>query len=1095
MKNFISLQWLGTLTFAILVAMAFVFVFLPTAPEVPSVSDVSTKALTVLGCCGGGDGPGGSGDSGSGDLGHDDQPPVSYSQGSYGSYSQGSYAPPSPTCDLNINPTSIASGGSATLTWSTTNANSVSIDQGIGSVNANDNTSVSPTSDTTYTLTATGSGGTVTCDATITVTQPVAPTCTLSANPTAIDQGNSSTLTWTTTNADTVSIDQGIGSVAKNDSQSVAPTSDTTYTLTATGSGGTVTCDATITVTPVPNAPTCTLSANPTSITSGGSSTLTWTTTNANTVSIDQGIGAVALNDSTSVSPTSDTTYTLTATGAGGTVTCNAAITVTSVTAPTCALSAVPTSINQGGNSILNWTTTNANTITIDQGIGTVAATDSTSVSPATTTTYTLTATGAGGTVTCDATVTVVPVPNAPTCTLGASPTAIPLGATSTLSWTTTNADTVSIDQGIGSVATSSGTQDVAPTSDTTYTLTATGSGGTVTCTAPITISAPSAPTCDLFTADPTVLSVGGGDSVLTWETTNATDVSIDQGIGSVVADGSQTVNVSSTNTYTLTAGDGTATTTCTATVTVDTGGGGGGGGGGGSSSPRCDLFEVSETLANGDIVLHWETRRGRDIKIEPGVLESDKSSIINEGFATVTPQTNVRYTLTVERGSRSDTCILDVDPEVTIDTVRDQQPLTAIAFTEIPHTGFPAGPALTFFFYTVLVLWSLGIAYILVIKRGTVLGFSLPMLTANGIDTIHDPRILPHEEYKSFRDEDEEEYVTAVSKGAGIPRSAVMKQTQTQTMTPQREILVPYSMPANVSDGVPSNLPTTGVPVAAASQDVAREDTEDEEEDTATGQLEQYAHLKNVLLSSDALRLIVDQHEKVEDQKELLDAIVNRAKESFPREDGWLIINRERISAILKSQKNKTEDKAENQVKNKEQKKEVVSQEQKSMQSSAPHNVSKEPARKEEPRKASNGANEQNRAPQVPARQGHVRKEQVVEKKEEPIRKEERSHAAPVRSLAEAIIAGDTANAYKTLGSTPMAALASAAHDLDAVYRARKGEPTTIPASLIRAASGVSDEKLAHVITTLTCALDGMYDDEAAAVRIAIIKALKIIV
>src|SRR6267378_5989150 len=66
---------------------------------------------------------------------------------------------------------------------------------------------------------------------------PATPTASLTANPDTIDKGQSSTLTWQTTNATDVSID-GIGPVQPNGSQQVTPADSTTYTLTAKGVGG-----------------------------------------------------------------------------------------------------------------------------------------------------------------------------------------------------------------------------------------------------------------------------------------------------------------------------------------------------------------------------------------------------------------------------------------------------------------------------------------------------------------------------------------------------------------------------------------------------------------------------------------------------------------------------------------------------------------------------------------------------------------------------------------------------------------------------------------------------------------------------------------
>ena len=83
---------------------------------------------------------------------------------------------------------------------------------------------------------------------------PAAPTASLSANPEAIQTGQSTTLSWQTTNATDVSVD-AIGAVQPNGSQSVTPNSSTTYTLTAKGAGGTQTATARVTVTPPPPPP------------------------------------------------------------------------------------------------------------------------------------------------------------------------------------------------------------------------------------------------------------------------------------------------------------------------------------------------------------------------------------------------------------------------------------------------------------------------------------------------------------------------------------------------------------------------------------------------------------------------------------------------------------------------------------------------------------------------------------------------------------------------------------------------------------------------------------------------------------------------
>ena len=67
---------------------------------------------------------------------------------------------------------------------------------------------------------------------------------------------------------------------------------------------------------------------------------------------------------------------------------------------------AEPSSITEGGSSTLSWVVTDATSISINQGIGTVTGT-STTVSPTTTTTYILTATNSAGTTTNTVSVTV----------------------------------------------------------------------------------------------------------------------------------------------------------------------------------------------------------------------------------------------------------------------------------------------------------------------------------------------------------------------------------------------------------------------------------------------------------------------------------------------------------------------------------------------------------------------------------------------------------------------------------------------------------------------------------------------------------------
>lgn len=86
---------------------------------------------------------------------------------------------------------------------------------------------------------------------------PVAPTCTLTASPSTISQGGSSTLSWTTTgNPTSASIDNGVGTVnPAGGSTNVMPSASTTYTLGVSNTAGSDTCSAMVTVTGPPQPP------------------------------------------------------------------------------------------------------------------------------------------------------------------------------------------------------------------------------------------------------------------------------------------------------------------------------------------------------------------------------------------------------------------------------------------------------------------------------------------------------------------------------------------------------------------------------------------------------------------------------------------------------------------------------------------------------------------------------------------------------------------------------------------------------------------------------------------------------------------------
>ena len=75
------------------------------------------------------------------------------------------------------------------------------------------------------------------------------PTVTLSASPNSIDRGQSATLTWSSTNAESAEITPGIGKAPTSGTRRVSPTRTTTYRITVRGADGqTATASVTVTV-------------------------------------------------------------------------------------------------------------------------------------------------------------------------------------------------------------------------------------------------------------------------------------------------------------------------------------------------------------------------------------------------------------------------------------------------------------------------------------------------------------------------------------------------------------------------------------------------------------------------------------------------------------------------------------------------------------------------------------------------------------------------------------------------------------------------------------------------------------------------------
>jgi len=264
------------------------------------------------------------------------------------------------------------------------------------------------------------------------------------------------------------------------------------------GQGGSVTASATVAV--AYPAPTVTLSAEPQTIRSGGVVTLTWSSTDAEQCTIQPDIGQVEPEGSIMVAPTDTTTYTIEATNRGGSVSASALVTVQQNTVPVgendYATTIQGTAIDVA--ALMNDTDADGDPLTIsaytqpihgtvlDAGNGLLTYVPEAEFSGTDLFTYTI-SDGFGGSATATVTVDVTAADPQPTVALSVEPETIPPGGTSTLTWSSTDADSCVIEPDVGSVD-PTGFITVNPAATTTYTITATGPGGTATAEVTLTV-------------------------------------------------------------------------------------------------------------------------------------------------------------------------------------------------------------------------------------------------------------------------------------------------------------------------------------------------------------------------------------------------------------------------------------------------------------------------------------------------------------------------------------------------------------------------------------------------------------------------------
>ena len=741
-------------------------------------------------------------------------------------------------------------------------------------------------------------------------------------------------------------------------------------------------------------------------------------------------------------------------------------------TVPSCdTFTASPSSVKVGQSATLNWTTSNASRVAINNGIGNVGPNGAITVTPQNTITYTLSVFDGNNQLkdSCPVTVTVSDNP-APSCDMfTATPSTIVRGGSATLSWETSNANTVLLNNGIGAVAVD-GSRVVSPTTNTTYTLTVIGAQDTqVDCSVTVKVSDDPVPVCKSFTASPSNLGVGGGKVTLAWDVEAATDVSIAPTVGAVGLSGSTEVNVTQSTTYVLTAKDSNGdSVSCSAPVAV--------------ADPV-----VFTCAANVDFTADdYSISRGQEVTLNWNVTGADSVSITSIGNTNLTgsqrvsPSSDTTYTLTATKdnvtidcpvtinvstgggggGSSTPRCDLDISDqritrgeEITLSwdssRARELEIVDDRGNVLVTTDDLLSDDKEDLFDGRITLRPTRDTEYTMTVERGSkdrtcrvsvdvedgqvlgvvrdqqplVAGIALSQVPYTGFEAgpvltlMFYLLLMAWALYVAY-------FIAIRQRGQEVPASHFASTSDLNVLPggatnggnesmKQAENTRPDVFAASATNTeAPGNLPTGDVQVGYESYFAGSSVTEKQADQIVTN-LENRAHSQKALLSSDAIALFLTTTEGEVDRNEELDRVISTAKSDYPLEDGWIVINQTRMQQLVDS---------------------------------APKAV---PTIGES----------------LPAGSG---------------------------SLAEAIVTGNVVAAYDLIGNRPMFALAEAAADLDSVVRNRKGENTPISELLLNETKQLSNEQLQSMITSLTGAIDGTYSDEASAVKMAIMKAVK---
>ncbi len=342
---------------------------------------------------------------------------------------------------------------------------------------------------------------------------------------------------------------------------------------------------------------------------------------------------------------------------------------------------------------------------------------------------------------------------------------------------------------------------------------------------------------------DPTAVHSGGA-ATLSWNSTNVTNASIDQGVGSVALSGSKVVTPTTNTTYTGTFTGPGGTVTCQASITITQ-----------APVPQCTLSVSASKIKTGQsVMVSWTS-----LNVSQGFINAvGTTTPVSGGSAEVFPPDNTTYTGTFSGPHGSVTCSAPVEvekgstgcqgncggglnqPNVVMLQKPPEAPLAFVTLDQIPYTGFEAGKALTLLFWLAVGLLAATGTYFVMGHR--VLQFVIGTQMPGVLDTY----------------------------GGSVESRSTLRSV------------------ATASHPVPTDAPVYPPPSvqAAATTDIR-------------AAIENHAHAASVLISPEAVELAAGLATDATVALARFDSMLEAAIRTYPREEGWVMLTSDRFESL----------------------------------------------------------------------------------------------------------------------------------------------------------------------------------------------------